>query len=135
MCDNNNCGCGGHEHDLESCGCGCGCGHDHEEEFMTLTLEDNSEVKCSIIEIFEAGEHEYIALLPVGSDEVLLYRYVEEENEEDFELQNIETDEEFELAEEVFFSLFEEGLFEGEFFEDGEEYEYEDETDDEDDDE
>lgn len=128
MCDDN-CNCGNdHSHDHEECDCGCGCGG-HDEEYMTLTLEDNTEVKCTVIDIFEANNREYIALLPVGDDEVLLYRYIDEEDSENFALENIETDEEFQVAEEVFFSFFEDGIFDEMLFEDGEEYEYEDEVD------
>ncbi len=138
MSEKHNC-CGGkhHEHNGGCCGehhghnheSGCGChNHDHEEEFMTLLLDNDTEVKCSVIDIFEAEDKEYIALLPVGEDEVLLYQYIEDD-EENFELKNIETDEEFEKVEEAFFELFNENIFE-----DDEEYEYDD-YDDEDDEE
>lgn len=102
------CGCG-HEHDHEEC---C-CGHDHEEQFMTIVTDEDEELKCSVLGIFDVGDNEYIALLPVGDDEVLLYRYVENDGE-NFELLNIETDEEFSMVEEAFFDLFEEDAFEDE---------------------
>lgn len=121
-------GCGGsHSHNHEHGCCGShnhnhehGCCDELEEEFMTLLLDNDTEVKCSVIDIFEVEDKEYIALLPVGEDEVLLYQYIEKTDEE-FELKNIETDEEFEKVEKAFFELFDEDIFE-----DDEEYEYDD---------
>lgn len=117
---NKECGCNhehDHDHDHE-----CGCGHDHEQ-MMSLVLEDNTEMKCSVLGVFDANEKEYIALLPVGEDEVLLYQYAEGEDGEGFELLNIESDEEFAAVEEVFFEL-----YDSEDFEDDEEYDDEEGT-------
>ena len=109
--------CGGHhEHNHEGC-----CGHhEHEEELMTLLLDNDTEIKCSVIDIFEVEDKEYIALLPVGEDEVLLYQYIENDDES-FELKNIETEEEFEKIEDAFFELFDENIFDDE-----EDYDYDD---------
>jgi uncharacterized protein YrzB (UPF0473 family) len=64
--------------------------------------------------------------LPEGEDEdILLYRYNEVENEQGFELENIETDDEFDAVEEVFVEF----LGEDEEWEDEDEYEFEDEED------
>ena len=46
---------------------------------VTLTLDDGSEVECVVLTIFEAGDRDYIALLPTeGAEadegEVYLYR-------------------------------------------------------------
>lgn len=111
--------CGGH-HSHEGC---CGGHHHHheEEKYLTVLLENDEELKCSVLSIFEVDDKEYIALLPVGDDQVLLYRYVEH-SEQDFELLNIETEEEFSAVEEAFFDIFEEEFFE----DDEEEYDYED---------
>lgn len=111
-----------------SCGSNCGCNHNHEEQFMTLVIEGDKELKCSVLDIFSLdNDRNYIALLPVGQDEVLLYRYIQHENEE-FELKNIETDEEFEEAEDAFFDIFNEDLFEDlEDLEDLEEGNFDDE--------
>lgn len=106
--------CGGHHHD-----------HDHDEKYLTVLLENDEELKCSVLSIFEVNEKEYIALLPVGDEQVLLYQYVEH-SEEDFELLNIETDEEFAAVEDAFFNIFDEDLFEDE-----EDYDYDDEEDEE----
>ena len=91
--------CGGH-HGHEGC-CGHHHDHDHDEKYLTVLLENDEELKCSVLSIFEVNEKEYIALLPVGDEQVLLYQYVEH-SEEDFELLNIETDEEFAAVEDAF---------------------------------
>ncbi len=131
--------CGGHSHNSEGCcgghshenGCCCsGHSHNHQDEneqqYLTVLLENDEELKCSVLDIFEVNDKEYIALLPVGDDQVLLYQYVEH-SEEDFELLNIETDEEFEQVEEAFFDIFDEALFEDEADYDYDDYDDEDE--------
>ena len=101
----------------ESCGgCGCGCNDsdnedfdelefDDEDDIMYLTLDDDTELECHVLGIFEVGEKEYIALLPKDEEEVLIYEYVELEDE-DFELLSIELEEEFEAVSEVFNALY-----------------------------
>lgn len=77
---------------------------------VTLTLDDNSTVECMIVGIFDAGEKEYIALLPLDENgqnsdgEVYLYRYTVSAQGTP-ELENIETDEEYEIASEAFDEL------------------------------
>lgn len=72
---------------------------------VTLTLDNNEEVECGIISIFDVEDKQYIALLPLeGADaddgEVYLYRYTEKDGQP--ELDNIQTDEEFEIVSEAF---------------------------------
>ena len=79
-----------------------------EEMTVTLTLDDGSQLECVILTIFEAGGRDYIALLPMdGEDadegEVYLYRYTEIDGNPD--LQNIEDDEEYEIAADAFDEL------------------------------
>ena len=55
---------------------------DQEEVTVTLTLDDGSQLECVVLTIFDAGEREYIALLPMEGElaeegEVYLYRYSE----------------------------------------------------------
>ncbi|WFA09391.1 DUF1292 domain-containing protein [Tissierella sp. Yu-01] len=99
------------------------CNHDHEDmDIIYLTLEDDSELECEVIGIFEVEDKSYIALIPIGDEEVLLYGYKELENEE-FDLLSIEDEEEFELVSEAFYALYSDDDFEE--FEDDEEYEEE----------
>lgn len=69
-----------------------------------LTLIDDTEVECNILGTFEVDELEYIALVPIDEEEVLLYRF--EEKGDNLELINIEDDEEFEIVSEAFYTLF-----------------------------
>lgn len=90
-----------HTHD-----CDCGHYHDHEEmSIVTLTLEDDTELECEVIGIFEVEDKEYIALLPLDDEEVLLYGY-KELSEDEFDLIQIEDEDEFDLVSEAFSVLF-----------------------------
>ena len=71
---------------------------------VSVTLEDGSEILCSVITIFTAGGKDYIALLPLDgpdaeSGEVYLYGYREPLSDDgEPELLNITDDEEYEIA-------------------------------------
>lgn len=80
-----------------------------EEMTVTLTLDDGTELECVVLTIFEAGEKEYIALLPLNGreaedGEVYLYRYVEDINGNP-DLENIDSDEEYEIVADAFDEL------------------------------
>ena len=99
--------------------CGCGCGHDHDHDIeelneeldtITLTLDDDTELQCSILGVFDVEgieDKEYIALLPEDDETVLIYQYKELENDE-IELLTIEDDDEFDKVSAAFDSLFDE---------------------------
>lgn len=72
---------------------------DPQEMFVTLELDDGSEMECQIACIYEApNKQDYIALCPVeDQDQLIFYRYFEDENGVP-RLENIPSDEEFELA-------------------------------------
>ncbi len=86
------------------------CNHEHEDveelETMTLTLDDDTELECGIIGVFEVDGIEYIALLPEEDDTVLIYQY--KENGEDIELSLIEDDDVFDKVSNAFNELWEE---------------------------
>lgn len=66
-----------------------------EAEFITLQFEDSEDIECEILGVFDCEGQEYIALLPDdGTDDIYIYGY--KENEEEFELIDIEDDDEFE---------------------------------------
>ncbi|MBQ8729929.1 MAG: DUF1292 domain-containing protein [Lachnospiraceae bacterium] len=95
-CDTKNCNCEGE----------CTC---EEQATVTLTLDNDQELECAIIGIFPAADKEYIALLPLEGPEaeegeVFLYRYVETDNGEPT-LENIESDEEYEIVADAFDEL------------------------------
>ena len=80
-----------------------------EEMTVTLTLDDGTELECVVLTIFEAGEKEYIALLPLDGreaedGEVYLYRYVEDINGTP-DRENIDSDEEYEIVADAFDEL------------------------------
>lgn len=83
------------------------------EEIVTITMDDNTEVHCVILGIFEAeNDREYIALLPLDgpeaeNDQVYIYRYDEDASEQPI-LENIANDEEFALASQAFAEMMEE---------------------------
>ena len=78
---------------------------DEEEDFITLEFEDGQEVECEIMGIFDVEDKEYIALLPDdGTDDVYLYGY-NEISDEEFELVDIEDDDEFEKVSKAFGEL------------------------------
>lgn len=104
--DNNGGCCGGGNHQHDHGGCGCHDNHDHGEyQMIQLSLEDGREVSAAVLEIFELNNKEYIALLPVEEESVLLYEF--KEDEEGVELVNIESDEEFEAVSQAFYELME----------------------------
>lgn len=83
-----------------------GQNEEFEEGTVTLTLDDDTEVECGIVAIYPAGDKEYIALLPLNGsddaeDEVYIYRYFEDADGEP-QLENIESDEEYEIAADAF---------------------------------
>lgn len=74
---------------------------------VTLTLDDDTQVECAIVGIYEVGKRQYIALLPLDKNgenqdgEVYLYRYETSPSGAPV-LGNIESDEEYEAASEGF---------------------------------
>lgn len=82
---------------------------------VTLTLDNDQELECAVISIFEADNRRYIALLPLEGDdaengEVYLYRYNETADGQP-DLQNIESDEEFEIVSDAFDELLDEAEY------------------------
>lgn len=86
---------------------------------ITLTLDDDSELECAVVAIFPVQNKDYIALLPLGTedDKVYLYRFKHNKDTE-FELENIEDDEEFELVADAYDTLLMDAEDEEEIYED-----------------
>ena len=87
--------------------CGSECGEDGDgPATVTLTLDDGTVQECVILTIFQAGDKNYIALLPLDENgenedgEVYLYRF--EEVDRQPSLSNIESDDEYEAAADAF---------------------------------
>ena len=75
---------------------------------VTLTLDNDETLECAVLNIFEAGDHEYIALLPIDEDgnnedgDVFLYRFTDNGEGVDPTLENIESDDEYEIVADKF---------------------------------
>ncbi len=79
---------------------------DMNDMTITLTLEDDTELLCGVVAVFSAQDKDYIALLPFEEEtnNVFIYRFKQADNGEPI-LENIEDDEEFELAADAFDAL------------------------------
>lgn len=91
-----------------------------EEDLGTviLTMDDDSELECDIIAIFSANDREYIALLAQDDEEdsILIYRFIDNGDDEAPELVNIDDDDEYDAAADALDEL----LDEAEFYEEDE---------------
>ena len=82
--------------------------NENESLTVTLTLENNEELECAVLNIFEADEKENIALLPLDENgdntdgQIYLYRFIDNGEEEEPGLENIEEDEEFDRVSAIF---------------------------------
>ena len=80
---------------------------ENESLTVTLTLDNNEELECAVLTIYEVDGQEYIALLPLDEEvsneegQVFLYRFSEKTPGEP-ELENIEDDDEYERAADKF---------------------------------
>lgn len=90
--------------------CNCpdeNCECENDEMTVTLTLDNDEELECIVLTVYEIGEKSYIALLPIPEEddmedgEVYIYRFINDENGEPT-LDNIEDDDEYEAAAEAF---------------------------------
>ncbi len=85
---------------------------DPREMFLTVDLDDGGTETFQILKIFEAGGRDYIAVCPTdGSEDVYFYRYSEDAAGNPA-IDNIETDNEFEIAIDMFGQLLDEEEFE-----------------------
>lgn len=91
--------------------------NENESLTVTLTLENDEELECAVLTIFETDGREYIALLPLDENgdnddgQVYLYRFIDNGEAEEPGLENIIEDEEFERVSEAFNDWMEEQDF------------------------
>lgn len=79
-----------------------------EADFITLEFDDGVEVECEIMGVFDYDGREYIALIPNDdTDDVYIYGY-KEIGDDEFELVDIEDDDEFEKVVAEFDKIMEE---------------------------
>ena len=88
--------------------------NENEAITVTLTLENDEELECAVLSIFEAEEREYIALLPLDENgdnddgQVFLYRFIDNGEDAEPDLENIEDDDEYEVVADAFDELLDE---------------------------
>ena len=71
---------------------------DEEEDIITLEFDDDTAVDCYVMGTFELNDKEYIALAPDdGTDDVYIYGY-KQMSDDEFEILEIESEEEFDAA-------------------------------------
>ena len=100
MSDLENSACTG---SCDTCESDCNLDLSNPNATVTLTLDDDSELVCAVLTIFPAGEHKY----ENGENqdgEVFLYRFFQEEGQQPT-LENIEDDDEYEIAADAFDEL------------------------------
>jgi len=84
---------------------------DPEEMFLTVDLNEGGTETFQILKIFEANGRDYIAVCPTdGAEDVYFYRYSEDAAGNPA-VDNIETDDEFEIAVDMFDQLLDEEEF------------------------
>lgn len=85
------------------------------EDTISLFLDDGTEIECDILAIFPIKEQFYVALMPqtmfegYTEGDYFLYRY--ESDGDNVELTEIESDDEWEIAEDKFEELLDEEEF------------------------
>jgi uncharacterized protein YrzB (UPF0473 family) len=83
--------------------------YEDDEDIITLEFDDGKTVECEIMGVFECDGKEYIALIPDDdTDDVYLYGY-KEVSDEEFELIDIEDDDEFDKVAKTFDEIMDEG--------------------------
>ena len=91
--------------------------NENESLTVTLTLDNDEELECDVLTIFEVDGQQYIALLPLNDDgesedgQIYLYRLTDNGEEEEPGLENILDDEEFDRVSEAFNEWMEEQDF------------------------
>lgn len=69
-----------------------------DEDLVTLEYDDGTSMECEIMGVFPCGEKDYIALIPHnGTDDVYIYAY-QEYDDGSYEINDIESDQEFRKA-------------------------------------
>ena len=82
--------------------------NENESLTLTLTLENDEELECDVLTIFETDGRQYIALLPLNDEgdsddgQIYLYRLTDNGEGEEPGLENILDDDEFDRVSEAF---------------------------------
>ena len=89
--------------------------NENESLTVTLTLDNDEELECDVLTIFDVDGQQYIALLPQNNDgedgQIYLYRLIDNGEDEEPGLENILEDEEFDRVSDAFNEWMEEQDF------------------------
>ncbi|MCL1935473.1 MAG: DUF1292 domain-containing protein [Defluviitaleaceae bacterium] len=99
------------EHEKHDEYCTCGCNEHSYEEVLTIIDENGNKTDCYPLGVFDMDEKEYIALaynIDTDDEDMFIFRYLE--NEEGIELDNIDNEEEYAKAYELFNKIMEEAI-------------------------
>lgn len=73
-----------------------------EKSLLVLDFEEGPQ-ECYLIDIFSVDDKDYIALVPVDSDELMIFNYdFEMEDQDEFNLSSLENEEELDLVYHLF---------------------------------
>lgn len=81
---------------------------ENESLTVTLTLDNDEELECAVLTIFESEGKQYIALLPLNEEgenpdsQIYLYRFIDNGEDAEPGLENITDDSEFDRASDAF---------------------------------
>jgi uncharacterized protein YrzB (UPF0473 family) len=78
-----------------------------KDEHITIEYDDGTVKEWAVVGVFDAEGREYIALLDEDTEEIYLYRYIQTD-EDSYDIDEIPTDEEFDMAYDVFEEILEE---------------------------
>ena len=83
-----------------------------EPMILPVTLDDGTEISCEVLSIFPVEGKQYAALLPLDEqyEDIFLYRFIPQGKEE-FTLDGIEDDDEYEAVVDVFDMLLDDAEF------------------------
>lgn len=82
--------------------------NENESMTVTLTLDNDEELECAVLTIFDVDDRQYIALLPLNEEgesedgQIYLYRLTDNGEDQEPGLENILDDAEFEHVSDVF---------------------------------
>lgn len=82
--------------------------NENESITVTLTLDNDEELECDVLTVFESDGKQYIALLPLNDEgenedgQIYLYRLIDRGEGKEPGLENIMEDEEFDRVSEAF---------------------------------
>lgn len=111
----------------------CGCGHDHLPDSITLSLDDGTDLQCIVLDIFTVDDKDYIALQPMEGEEddnVFLYRFIQEDENDEPQLLSIDDDTEFEAVADAFEEILDAQEYDEMFDEDLEDFDFDDDDED-----